>query len=134
MFLLYWPFVLFSFLITGVFIHGQIRRPADKGWLRTFAVRSGYASFALCLPLILLLAVQYLPLFISGFIPFEGPNGLFVVFVINMFPIVVLFAITATLSTWLHQLTGTIYAGAILNSLIITWVFASSQVIAPMPL
>lgn len=133
MFLLYWPIVLFCFLMTGAFLHGQIRRPAGNGWLGTFAARSVYASLALCLPLILFLAVQYVPLFISGFIPFVGPNGLFVAFVINLFPIVVLFALTAALSTWLHQLTGTIYAGAILNSLIITWVFASSQVIAPIP-
>jgi len=133
MMLLYWPFVLFCFLVTGAFLHGQIRRPADNGWLATFAARSGYASLALCLPLILFLAVQYVPLFTTGFIPMVGPNGLFVAFVINLFPVVVLFAITAVLSTWLHQLTGTIYAGAILNSLIITWVFASSQVIAPIP-
>ena len=133
MFLLYWPFVLFAFLVTGAFIHGQIRRPADNGWFKTLAARSGYACLALCLPLIVFLAIQYFPLFISGFIPFVGPNGLFVAFVINLFPMVALFAITATLSTWLHQLTGTIYAGAVLNSLIIAWVFASSQVIAPIP-
>jgi hypothetical protein len=133
MFLLYWPFALFCFLMTGAFLHGQIRRPADNGWLGTFAARSGYASLALCLPLILFLAVQYVPLFSTGFIPLVGPNGLFVAFVINLFPIVLLFALTAALSTWLYQLTGTIYAGAILNSLIITWVLASSQVIAPIP-
>jgi len=133
MMMLYWPFVLFCFLVTGAFLHGQIRRPADNGWLATFAKRSGYAGLALCLPLILFLAVQYVPLFTTGFIPFVGPNGLFVAFVINLFPVILLFAITASLSTWLHQLTGTVYAGAILNSLIITWVFVSSQVIAPIP-
>lgn len=133
MMLLYWPFVLFCFLVTGAFLHGQIRRPADNGWRKVFAARSGYASLALCLPLILFLAVQYVPLFTTGFIPFVGPNGLFVAFVINLFPVVMLFAITAIISTRMHQLTGTVYAGAILNSLIITWVFASSQVIAPIP-
>ena len=133
MFLLYWPFVLWCFLMTGAFIHGQIRRPSGNGWIRTFVARTGYASLALCLPLILFLAVQYIPLFTSGFIPLVGPNGLFVAFVINLFPIVLLFALTAALSTWLHQLTGVIYPGAILNSLIITWVFVSSQVIAPIP-
>jgi dienelactone hydrolase len=133
MMLLYWPFVLFCFLVTGAFLHGQIRRPADNGWLATLASRSGYASLALCLPLVLFLAVQYVPLWTTGFVPFVGPNGLFVAFVINLFPIVILFAVTAALSTWMHQLTGTVYAGAILNSLIITWVFASSQVIAPIP-
>lgn len=133
MMLLYWPFVLFCFLVTGAFLHGQLRRPSDNGWLTTFAARSAYAGLALCLPLILFLAVQYVPLFTTGFIPLVGPNGLFVAFVINLFPVILLFAITAALSTWLHQLTGTVYAGAILNSLIITWVFASSQVIAPIP-
>ena len=133
MFLLYWPFVLFCFLMTGAFIHGQIRRPNDNRWLRTFVSRSAYSGLALCVPLILFLAVQYVPLFTSGLIPFVGPNGLFVAFVINLFPIIVLFTITAALSTWMHQLTGSIYAGGILNSLIITWVFASSQVIAPIP-
>lgn len=133
MFLLYWPFLLFIFLMTGAFLHGQIRRPLGNGWLRTLAARSGYAALALCAPILLFLAVQYVPLFTSGAIPFVGPNGLFVVFIINLFPIVALFTLTAALSTWLHQLTGAIYTGAILNSLIIAWVFASSQVIAPIP-
>jgi dienelactone hydrolase len=133
MFLLYWPFLLFCFLMTGAFIHGQIRRPNDDRWLRMFLARLAYSGLALCLPLILFLAVQYVPLFTAGIIPFVGPNGLFVAFVINLFPIIVLYSITAGLSTWMHQLTGNVYAGAILNSLIITWVFASSQVIAPIP-
>jgi dienelactone hydrolase len=133
MFLLYWPFVLFCFLATGAFLHGQIRRPGDGAWLGTLAARSGYAWLALIGPLLLFLAVQYVPLFVSGFIPFVGPNGLFVVFVINLFPMIALLAMTAVLSTWLHQLTGTVYAGAVANSLIVAWALASSQVIAPIP-
>lgn len=133
MFLLYFPFVLFCLAVTGAFLHGQIRRPADGGWLPTLAARAGYAALALCLPLVIFLLVQYVPLFINGFIPFTGPNGLFVVFVINIFPMLALFALTAALSAWMHQLTGTIYAGAVLNACIITWVLASSQVIAPIP-
>jgi pimeloyl-ACP methyl ester carboxylesterase len=133
MFLLYFPFVLFCLVVTGAFLHGQIRRPAGNGWFRTFAARAGYSMIALCLPLVLFLLVQYVPLFTSGFIPFTGPNGLFVAFVINIFPMLILFALTTAVSAWMHQLTDTVYAGAILNALIITWVLASSQVIAPIP-
>mgnify|MGYP001098695887 CR=1 FL=1 len=133
MFALYFPFVLFCLVVTGIFLHGQLRRPAERGWLGTLAARSGYSVLALCLPLVLFLMMQYVPLFVNGFIPFTGPNGLFVVFVINMFPMIALFALTAVLSVWMHQLTGTVYAGAGLNALIITWVLASSQVIAPIP-
>jgi dienelactone hydrolase len=133
MFLLYWPFLLFCFLATGAFLHGQIRRPAEGAWLGTLVARSGYAWLALIGPLALFLAVQYVPLIASGFIPFVGPNGLFVVFVINLFPMLALLAMTSVLSTWLHQLTATVYAGAVVNSLIVTWALASSQVIAPIP-
>jgi poly(3-hydroxybutyrate) depolymerase len=133
MFLLYWPFVLFCFLVTGAVLHGQIRRPAEGGWLGTLAARSAYAWLALIGPLILFLAAQYVPLLTTGFIPFVGPNGLFVAFVINLFPMIALLAMTSVLSTWLHQLTGTLFAGAVVNSLVVTWALASSQVIAPIP-
>ena len=133
MFLLYWPFVLFCFLVTGAFLHGQIRRPAEGVWLSTLAARSGYAWLALIGPLILFLAVQYVPLLTTGFIPFVGPNGLFVAFVINLFPVIALLAMSSALSTWLHHLTGSIFAGAVVNSLIVNWVLVSSQVIAPIP-
>ncbi len=133
MFALYFPFVLFCFIVTGIFLHGQIRRPARGGWAKTFASWSLYNVAALCVPIVLFLLVQYIPLFTTGFIPFQGPNGLFVVFVISLYQILLIFAITAILSTWLFQLTGTVYAGAFLNALIITWVLVTAQVIAPIP-
>ena len=37
------------------------------------------------------------------------------------------------LSTAFYQITGTIYLSALMNALIVTWLFASSQVIAPIP-
>jgi hypothetical protein len=37
------------------------------------------------------------------------------------------------ISTWCFQLTGKIYLGALLNAAIVTWMFTSSQVIAPIP-
>ena len=133
MFFLYLPFIIICFLQTGVFLHGQLRRSPRKTPLRTFCCRSISNIIAMCLPIILFLLVQYVPLFLTGFIPFVGPNGLFVVFVINLFHILMLLAVTSVISTWFYEWTGQIYLGAILNALLVTWSFAASQVIAPIP-
>jgi dienelactone hydrolase len=134
MFLLYLPFLLACFLLTGPFLHGQLRRPAKDAWLGTFASWSLWNVLALTGPLILLLAVQYVPLFTIGFIPFEGPGGLFVVFMINLFHTAALLAITSVISTYFFRITGKIYLGALVNAALVAWMFASSQVIAPVPI
>jgi len=133
MFFLYLPFLLACFLSTGLFLHGQIRRASKRTFAGTVASQSVDGILALCVPIILFLCVQYIPLFTTGFIPFQGPGGLFVVFIINLFHILPLLAVTTVLSTWCFHLTGRIYTGAVLNALLIAWVFASSQVIAPIP-
>ena len=47
---------------------------------------------------------------------------------------IILLLITIPLSTWFFLLTGKIYLGAILNAALVAWMFASSQVIAPLPI
>ena len=44
-----------------------------------------------------------------------------------------LLAITSLISTFFFLLTGKIYLGAFVNAAMVTWIFASSQVIAPIP-
>ncbi len=134
MFFLYLPWILLCFLQTGIFLHGQLRKSPQSTPMQTFFRRLTSNILALCLPVILFLLVQYVPLFMTGFIPFAGPNGLFVVFVINLFHILALLAITTVISTWFFEWTGRIYLGAILNALIVAWSFAASQVIAPIPM
>jgi dienelactone hydrolase len=134
LFFLYTPFILVCFLLTGPFLHGQLRRPKKETWLKTFLNWSLWNILALVGPLVLLLAVQYVPLFTNGFIPFEGPGGLFVVFLISLFHTLALLAITSILSTFFFQVTGKIYLGALVNALLVAWMFASSQVIAPIPI
>jgi hypothetical protein len=133
MFFLYSPFLLICFLLAGAFLHGQLRRPKQETWLKTFLSWSLWNILAMVGPLVLLLAVQYVPLFTTGFIPFEGPGGLFVVFMISLFHTLALLAITSVLSTFFFQVTGKIYLGALINALLVAWMFASSQVIAPIP-
>jgi hypothetical protein len=38
------------------------------------------------------------------------------------------------ISTWFFQITGKIYLGAVLNAALVTWMFVSSQVVAPIPI
>jgi len=58
---------------------------------------------------------------------------MFVSFVINLFHIIVVLIMVIPVSTWFFQLTGKIYLGAIVNASLVTWMFVSSQVIAPIP-
>ena len=129
----YFPFVLIAFLLMGIFLHGQLRRPPGRTRIRTFVSWSLCNLFALVTPLVLFLSVQYVPLFTTGNIPFVGPGGMFVSFVLNLFHIIGVLFVVIPLSTWFYQITGRIYLGAVLNALIVTWMFVSSQVVAPIP-
>jgi dienelactone hydrolase len=134
MFLLYFPFILFGFLVLTTFVHGQLRRPRKKSWLKTYIYWTRSSIVALIAPIFLFLLVQYIPLLSTGFIPFEGPGGLFVVFIIELFFIMLILTMVMILSTWFYQITGKIYLSAFISALIVTWLFASSQVIAPVPI
>jgi pimeloyl-ACP methyl ester carboxylesterase len=131
---LYFPFILVGFLGTGILLHGQLRRPFKRSWVGTFVSWSWFNILALVIPLVLLLAFQYGPLITTGFIPLVGPGGMFVTFMINLFHIVAVLLITIPISTWFFQLTGKIYLGALVNAALVTWMFVSSQVIAPLPI
>ena len=133
MFLLYFPFILAGFLMLTTFVHGQLRRPEKDSLIKTYFFWTRSNILALITPLALFLMVQYVPLLTTGFIPFEGPGGVFVVFILELFFIMLTLTIVMILSTWFFQVTGKIYLSALLNALIVTWLFASSQVIAPIP-
>jgi len=66
--------------------------------------------------------------------PLVGPGGMFVSFVINLFHIVGVLIVVIPLSTWLFQLTGKIYLGAMTSAALVSYMFASSLVIAPIPI
>jgi hypothetical protein len=54
-------------------------------------------------------------------------------FVLNLFHIIIVLIAIIPLSTWFYQMTGKIYLGAVVNAALVTWMFVSSQVIAPIP-
>lgn len=129
----YFPFLLMAFVLLGIFLHGQLRRPQKATWLKTFVSWSTFNILVLIIPLILFLLLQYVPLFTIGAIPFVGPGGMFIAYTHNLFHIIGVLIMITPLSTWFYQLTGKIYLGAILNAALVTWMFVSSQVIAPIP-
>jgi dienelactone hydrolase len=133
LFLLYFPFLLLGFLPLGAFLHGQLRRPRQGSWLRTWFSWSLANVLALVLPIILFMMIQYVPLLTVGVIPFVGPGGMLASFTMNLFHIIGVLILVIPLSTWFYQLTGKIYLGALLNAALVAWMFTSSQVIAPIP-
>jgi len=133
MWLLYFPFLLAGFTLTGFFLHGQLRLPAGKTRARTFLAWSAANTLALVVPLAIFLLFQYVPLLTTGLIPFVGPGGVLANFTMSLFHILIVLIMVTPLSTWFFLLTGRPYLGALLNAALVTWMFVSSQVIAPIP-
>jgi hypothetical protein len=130
----YLPFILVGFAGLGLFLHVRVGVAARRGWLGTFLATSLRNLLVVTAPLLALLAVQYVPLLTSGAIPLVGPGGMFVLFVFNLFHIIGVLVAVIPLSTGLHMATGRPVLGALVCALLVTWMFASTQVIAPIPI
>jgi hypothetical protein len=133
MWLLYFPFLLAGFVLTGYFLHGQLRLAPKKTWWQTFFSWSVSNTLALVVPLVLFMLIQYVPLFTTGAIPFVGPGGVLANFTMSLLHIIIVLIVVTPLSTWFFQLTGRPYLGAFVNAALVTWMFVSSQVIAAIP-
>ena len=134
MFLEYFVLFLIGYLQFNIFLQGQLRPAMRGGWFKTSLINSVRNILVICIPLLIIMAVQYLPLFISGFVPFVGPGGALVGFVINLEHMIVLLIMMIVISTFIYNRTGNIYTGAFVNALIVAWMFTSSSVIAPLPI
>ncbi|HAK46222.1 MAG TPA: hypothetical protein DCO79_09945 [Spirochaeta sp.] len=86
------------------------------------------------IPLLIIIAAQYIPLFTMGIVPFVGPGSSLVGFVINLEHMCLLLVMMIVISTFIYNRTGSIYIGSFLNALIVSWMFTSSSVIAPVPI
>ncbi len=130
----YFPFLAVGFVLMGIFLHGQLRRPPKSSWSLTFVNWSAFNILVLVTPLVVLLIFQYLPLFTVGTIPLVGPGGVFIAFTHNLFHIIGVLIMVIPVSTWFYQITGKIYLGALLSAALVSWMFVSSQVVAPIPI
>ena len=111
------PFTAF-FLVTALALHGQLRR-ADWSFRRELGVN----WLLLTGPWLILLALQYIPLFTGGTLAL----AVFPLFTIIAIQFVPLMTIAAIVFTGLYRLTGRIYAGAFVNGLLFTWIVVASQ-------
>ena len=79
------------------------------------------------------LLIQYVPLLTAEIIPFIGPGGALANFTTSLFHVIGVLIMITPFSTWFFQLTGRPYLGAFINTALVTWMFVSSQIIAPIP-
>ena len=117
-FLGYLPFFTFFFVVLGVALHGQLRPERPVSLARETLGNVGL----LVLGFFVLLAVQYLPLFAGNPAPF-GEALLTVV----AFQFIPLLTIVGIVMTYFYRRTGTIYTGAFISAMFITWVIVAGQ-------
>ncbi len=134
MMLLYFPLFLIGFIQVNIMLQGQLRPKPGKTHFATILRKSVVGILVMIVPLMFMMALQYVPLYTAGIVPFVGPGGALVGFVINIEHMIVLLTLMVPVSTVLYEATGSIYPGAVLNALIVTWMFTSSSVIAPLPI
>lgn len=134
MLLLYFPLFLIGFTQVNILLQAQLRPKPGKTHFATILRKSVVGILVMIIPLAFMMALQYVPLYLAGIVPFVGPGGALVGFVINIEHMIVLLTLTVPIGTVLYEATGSIYPGAVINALIVTWMFTSSSVIAPLPI
>ena len=134
MLLLYFPMFLIGFIQVNIMLQAQLRPRPGRTPLATILRKSVVGILVMIIPLAFMMALQYVPLYTAGIVPFVGPGGALVGFVINIEHMIVLLALMVPVSTLMYEATGSVYPGAVLNALIVTWMFTSSSVIAPLPI
>jgi hypothetical protein len=117
-FLGYLPFFTFFFIVLGVALHGQLRESSTVPAWREMLGNVGL----LVLGFIILLAIQYIPLLGGGVMPFGEP-----LLSIVAFQFIGLLTIVGVVMTYFFRKTGTVYTGALISAMFITWVIVAGQ-------
>ena len=122
-FLAYAPFFTIFFVILSTALHRQLvwsDGPATRVSLHRSML---YNAVVLSLGFIVLLAIQYVPLFM-GTTMLLSEQPLLTIVALQFVP---LMALVAASSTWLYTLTGRVYAGAFFNGIFVTWYMVAGQ-------
>jgi hypothetical protein len=120
-FLQYLPFFTFFFVVLGLALSGQHRPAREDGT----PVSLGHEMLAyvglLVIGFIVLLAVNYIPLFMGNPLPSDP------LLTIVAIQFVGLLTIVGAFMAWFFRKTGSIYTGAFLSAMFITWVIVAGQ-------
>ena len=117
------PFTLF-FVIQSAGLHGQLRwypdQPTKAMWCNALVLCVGYVG---------LLLVQYIPLLLGGTLLIASQPLLSIV----AFQFVPIMLVVGLISTFCWQRTGSVYLGACLNGLLVTWYLVAGTATQAIP-
>ncbi|MFW9854312.1 MAG: alpha/beta hydrolase [Candidatus Thorarchaeota archaeon] len=122
-FVLFIPFLL-TYFVTEAILFLELSPDAEFGKEITGSYRGAIRLLAIrTAPIIAVLAFQYVPKFLFNVLPISwGLSPLLFQFFWVMLP---LFATTSLISWWGFRVTGRIGGGALLNTLLLSWMLAS---------
>jgi pimeloyl-ACP methyl ester carboxylesterase len=112
------PFTAF-FAVFGMVLHAQLRPKGSAGEGADALVANALIAGG---GFVVLLLVQYLALFAGQPLPFAEP-----LLTIIAFQVVFLLPVAAMLSTFLFERTGSIWPGAWVNGMFVTWYIVAGQ-------
>ncbi|NWF67807.1 MAG: alpha/beta fold hydrolase [Chloroflexi bacterium] len=121
-FLGYLPFFVFFFLVLGISLNGQLRLVSAEGKSAPFWLSALSNTGLLVLGIIAMLLLQYIPLMTGGTLPLAEP-----LLTIVAFQFVPLLTIVALFTTYFFRRTGTVYVGAFVCAMVITWIIVAGQ-------
>lgn len=107
------PFTVFT-VAAALVIHGQLRSASSEAGLLPRMLLSG---LVLSVGVFVLIVVNYVPLFAGGTL-FVDTQPLLSIVAWQFVPLLLLIG---ALSTWFGEKTGTIYVGAFLSAILISW-------------
>ena len=113
----YFPFFLIYFTVEGLYLHSNDSRipPDPFDFLKPSVIKAS--------PYLLLLFLQYGCMYFFNVRLISGFIGFFLEFLWGIVPI---FAVTTLWSGWLRKTTGNMIPGVILNSLVVSWIAATT--------
>jgi hypothetical protein len=112
------PFAVIFTIITAM-LHGQFRSPDREPSLAREMVTN---ALVLVTGIAVLIALDYLPLLLGGTLWIDTQPLLAIVAGFQFVPIL---AIVAAVSTYFFRQTGTVYTGAFLSAVFVTWTMAA---------
>ena len=120
LFLTFIPFFLVFFYVEGIYLHVLSGGRGESGFL-TEALAMGKTIGIKIAPYILIMGLQYIPMFLFEVKPLTSFLG----FLIEFLPLITLqFTISTACSWWLHRLTSSIGMGTVFNALLFAWISA----------
>ena len=123
-FLAYLPFFLGFFVLLSATVHSQLgRRERSTGSMMLMN------SIVLSIGFVVLLVMQYLPLFAGGTLLISSQPLLTIV----AFQFVPLMILVGVVSTWCFYRTGSVYPGAFINGMFICWYVTAGQATQAIP-